>query len=118
GPAPVPGTAGHRGARVGLVVPPSSSNPRQRGLVDYYCNLARQIALPLLIYHIPGRAAVGVELQTMERIVDAVPNVVGIKHATNDLGFVTQLLSRFGLDFRVFAGIEDLSFPMLAAAAP
>ena len=91
--------------------------PPQRGLVDYYADLGRRTGLPLLIYHIPGRAAVGVQVETVEEIAARVPHLVGIKHAVNDLAFVTQLLARLGPDFRVFAGLEELGFPMLAIGA-
>lgn len=105
------------GADAVLVVTPYYIKPSQRGLVEYYVDVAQRTALPLLIYHIPGRAAVSVELETIERIADKVPHLVGIKHAANDLGLVTQVLDRFGFDFRVFVGLEELSFPMLAIGA-
>src|SRR5262249_16739996 len=63
------------------------------------------------------RSAVGLELSTLERVVEAVPHVVGVKLAANDLTFATQLLARFGPEFRLFAGLEELSFPMLAVGA-
>lgn len=105
------------GADAALIVTPYYIKPPQRGLVEYYVDLGKRTALPLLIYHIPGRTAVGVEVDTIERIADAVPHLVGIKHAVNDLAFVTQVLKRLGSDFRVFVGLEDLSFPMLAIGA-
>lgn len=105
------------GADAVLVVTPYYSKPPQRGLVEYYIDIAQRTALPLLIYHIPGRAAVHVDLETIERVADKVPHLVGIKHAANDLTLVTQLLARFGFDFRIFVGLEELSFPMLAMGA-
>jgi 4-hydroxy-tetrahydrodipicolinate synthase len=105
------------GADAVLVVTPYYVRPPQRGLVDYYVDLAQRTALPVLIYHIPGRTAVHVEVETVERVAEKVPHLVGIKHAANDLSFVTQLLSRFGFDFRIFGGLEELSFPMLALGA-
>lgn len=105
------------GAEAVLVVTPYYIRPPQRGLVEYFVDVGRRTALPFLIYHIPGRAAVSVELDTMERIAERLPTLVGIKQAVNDLGFVSQLLDRFGPEFRVFVGLEELSFPMLAIGA-
>jgi len=105
------------GADALLIVTPYFSRPPQRGLADYFIELGRRIRLPILIYHIPGRTAVRLDLATVERIVEAVPNVVGMKHAAEDLTFATQLLDRFGPAFRLFAGLEELSFPMLAVGA-
>lgn len=100
-----------------LVVTPYYVRPPQRGLVEYYVQIGKKIDLPLMIYHIPGRTAVGVTLDTVEQIMNRTENLVGIKHAVNDLGFVTHALDRFGFDFRVFVGLEDLSFPMLCVGA-
>ena len=105
------------GADAVLVVTPYYIRPPQRGLVEYFVDVGRRTTLPFLIYHIPGRAAVSVELDTMARIAERLPTLVGIKQAVNDLGFVTQLLDHFGPDFRVFVGLEELSFPMLAIGA-
>jgi 4-hydroxy-tetrahydrodipicolinate synthase len=109
--------ADRAGADALLVVTPYYVRPPQRGLAEYYVDVARRTSLPMMIYHIPGRTAVSVELSTLEQIVERAPNMVGIKHAVNDLAFVTQILERFGFDFRVFVGLEDLSFPMLAVGA-
>ena len=97
-----------------LVVTPYYTKPPQRGLSAYYTALARRISRPLMLYHIPGRAAVSVTLETLERIAQDAPNFVGMKHAANDLGFVTNALHRLGPQFRIFAGLEELSYPVLA----
>ena len=100
-----------------LIVTPYYVRPPQRGLVQYYINACKRSSLPVMLYHIPGRTAVSVTLDSLEKIVEKSPNFVGIKHAVNDLGFVTHMLDRFGFDFRVFVGLEDLSFPMLCVGA-
>jgi len=105
------------GADAVLVVTPYFIRPPQRGLVEYYVDIASRTRLPLLIYHIPGRAAVNVEAATVERIAERAANLVGMKHAANDLALVTQLLARMGRDFRIFVGLEELSFPMMAIGA-
>lgn len=105
------------GADALLIVTPYYIRPPQRGLVEYYADLGKRTDLPLMIYHIPGRTAVSVELTTLEQIAERVPHFVGIKHAVNDLGFVTHMLKRFGPEFRVFVGLEEFTFPMMAVGA-
>lgn len=100
-----------------LVVTPYYIRPPQRGLVEYYEDIGKRTGLPLMIYHIPGRAAVTTELATLKAIRESVPNLVGMKHAVDDLGFVTQMLDTFGPEWRVFVGLEELSFPMLTIGA-
>jgi len=105
------------GADALLIVTPYYIRPSQRGLVEYYLDLAERAELPWMIYNIPGRAAVAVEVETVERIAERSPELVGIKHAVNDLGFASELLRRLGFDFRLFVGLEELSFPLLALGA-
>lgn len=100
-----------------LVVTPYYIRPPQRGLVAYYLALAAQHEVPWMIYHIPGRAAVNVTLESMQRIREQSPHFVGMKHAVNDLGLVTECLVAFGDDFKIFVGLEELSFPMMAIGA-
>lgn len=105
------------GAQAVLVLTPYFVKPPSRGIEEYYAEVGRRTRLPLLIYHIPGRTALEMRPETVARIAERVPNLVGVKHAANDLGFVTAVLHRVGAAFRIFAGIEELSFPMLAIGA-
>jgi 4-hydroxy-tetrahydrodipicolinate synthase len=105
------------GADAVLVVTPYYIKPSQAGLTEYFVAVGQRTSLPLLVYHIPGRAAVSVSVETVARIAERLPTLVGIKHAVNDLEFVTEVLARCGREFRVFCGLEALSLPMLAIGA-
>ena len=109
--------AARAGADALLIVTPYYIRPPQRGLVAYYLELAKETDLPWMIYHIPGRAAVSVSLETMCEIAEKSSTFVGMKHAVDDLGFVSQCLDRLGMDLRIFVGLEDLSYPMMAVGA-
>lgn len=105
------------GADALLVVTPYYIRPPQTGLVEYFVEVGRRTSLPLLIYHIPGRAAVSIQPATVARIAERTPNLVGMKHAVNDLEALSEFLVRLGPEFRIFCGLEALSFPMLAVGA-
>lgn len=111
----------HRAVEAGadalLVVTPYYVRPPQRGLEAYFAEVAGGVDVPVLIYHIPGRAAVALEAATIEAICARADNLVGMKHAATDLALVTEVLRRVGPDFRVFVGLEELSLPMLAVGA-
>lgn len=100
-----------------LIVTPYYIRPPQRGLVEYYTRLAARHETPWMIYHIPGRAAVSVTLETLEQIASASPHFVGMKHAVNDLGFASACFNALGEDFRIFVGLEELSYPLMAVGA-
>jgi 4-hydroxy-tetrahydrodipicolinate synthase len=109
--------AAKAGADALLIVTPYYVRPPQRGLVAYYLALASIAELPWMVYHIPGRTAVGVTLDTLQELKAKSPSFVGMKHAVNDLGFVSECLGALGKDFKIFVGLEELSFPMMAVGA-
>jgi 4-hydroxy-tetrahydrodipicolinate synthase len=100
-----------------LIVTPYYIRPPQRGLVQYYLEVTKDVKVPWMIYHIPGRAAVNMTVDSFKAIKDQSSNFVGMKHAVNDLGFVSDCLAEFGPDFKIFVGLEALSFPMMAVGA-
>jgi 4-hydroxy-tetrahydrodipicolinate synthase len=100
-----------------LIVTPYYIKPPQRGLVRYYLEVAARHDTPWMIYHIPGRTAVNVTLDTLCAIKEKSPTFVGMKHAVNDLGLVSECLRALGHDFKIFVGLEELSFPMMAVGA-
>jgi 4-hydroxy-tetrahydrodipicolinate synthase len=105
------------GADALLIVTPYYIRPPQRGLIEYYLTLAKNHATPWMIYHIPGRTAVSMTLDSMKELRERSASFVGMKHAVNDLGFVTECFSALGDDFKVFVGLEELSFPMMTIGA-
>lgn len=105
------------GADALLVVTPYFVKPPVRALVEYYVAVAALTPLPLLVYHIPGRAGVSLPPAAFADIAARAPNLVGVKHASTDLGFVTELLALLGPRFRIFVGLEELSYPMMALGA-
>ncbi len=100
-----------------LIVTPYYIRPPQRGLIEYYLKLAERHDTPWMIYHIPGRTAISVTLESMKELRDRSPTFIGMKHAVNDLGFVTECFAALGDDFKVFVGLEELSFPMMTIGA-
>src|SRR5579859_5931182 len=100
-----------------LIVTPYFIRPPQRGLEVYYLDLCRRTDRPVMIYHIPGRAAVNMTADTIGRIAEQASNLVGIKHAINDLALVNELIVKFGPEFRIHVGLEELSFPMVCLGA-
>ena len=99
-----------------LIVTPYYITPPQRGLIEYYLDVTDGIDVPWMIYHIPGRTAVSVTLDTVKELKDRSPGFVGMKHAVNDLAFVSECLDAFP-DYLDFVGLEELSFPEMAIGA-
>jgi 4-hydroxy-tetrahydrodipicolinate synthase len=100
-----------------LIVTPYYSRPPQRGIIAYYLDVVKDLPTPWMIYHIPGRAAVSVTVETVKELKDKSPTFVGMKHASPDLDLVSDCFAAVGTDFKIFVGLEELSFPMMAVGA-
>jgi 4-hydroxy-tetrahydrodipicolinate synthase len=108
--------AAEAGADALLIGTPYYIRPPQRGMVAYYLAAVEGLQVPWMVYHIPGRAAVSVTRETLDEIAAKSATFIGMKHAVNDLGFVSECL-RSQPDMRIFVGLEELSFPGLAIGA-
>ncbi len=104
------------GADALLIVTPYYIKPPQRGIIEYYIEVTKDVAIPWMIYHIPGRAAVSITIETIKELKEKSSNFVGMKHAVSDLGFVSQCLAEFP-NLKIFVGLEELSFPELTIGA-
>jgi 4-hydroxy-tetrahydrodipicolinate synthase len=109
--------AAKAGADALLIVTPYYIRPPQRGLIAYYLDVASITSLPWMIYHIPGRAAVSVTVDTLKELRARSAAFVGMKHASQDLALVSECRALFGPGFKIFVGLEELSFPMMAVGA-
>ncbi|HEX7041510.1 MAG TPA: 4-hydroxy-tetrahydrodipicolinate synthase [Trueperaceae bacterium] len=102
-----------------LVIAPYYVRPNQEGLYRYFARVAEEVAsldpeVPVVLYNIPGRAAVDIAPRTIGRLRRDHPNVVGVKHATKNLDDVSYTLKEAGRDFAVYCGAETMTYPMLA----
>jgi 4-hydroxy-tetrahydrodipicolinate synthase len=104
------------GADCLLIVTPYYIRPNQRGLIEYYLEVTKKHKTPWMIYHIPGRAAVSITLDTVKELRERSSTFIGMKHAVDNLGFVSKCLDAWP-EYKVFVGLEDLSFPMMCVGA-
>lgn len=95
------------GADAALVVVPYYNKPTQAGLFAHYEAIHNATDLPIIIYNIPGRSVVDMSVETMARLAE-LPNIVGVKDATNDLGRPAVTRRAIGEDFVLLSG-EDLT---------
>jgi len=96
-----------------LVITPRATAATQDGIVAYLGSVASHTDLPVYVYNYPARTHVDISAETIERLVLAHPNVVGLKQTDANLRLVTQIRNRLGPNFSVFCGIEQLALPGL-----
>lgn len=102
------------GADAAMVIVPYYNRPNQEALYQHFKTVADSVTTPIIIYNIPGRSAVNMEVSTMKRLVEDCPNIIGVKEANKDFEHVNRVLLNCGRDFLLFSGIELLCYPMLA----
>ncbi len=106
------------GAQGAMVIVPYYVKPNQEGLYRYFAEVARAVPdFPLILYNIPGRAGVEIAPRTVARLRRDFPNIVGLKHSSKDLEYLSQLFQEVGQDFLVFCGLESLTLPMMSLGA-
>ena len=99
-----------------LLVCPYYNKPSQEGIYQHYKKLAEEVALPQILYNVPGRTGVNVTADTTIRLAEFA-NIVAIKEASGDLTQVSQILSRAGDKIDVISGDDFLTFPMMCCGA-
>lgn len=90
-----------------LLVVPYYNRPPQEGLYQHFRTIAEAVSAPVVLYNVPSRTACDLLPETVERLA-RVPNIVGIKEASGDLGRVQALRMRCGDDFGLYSG-DDAS---------
>lgn len=91
------------GADACLLVTPYYNKPTQEGLYLHHKAVAEAVPIPQILYNVPGRTAVDMKPETVERLA-AIPNIVGLKEATGDLDRARDLIARCGDRIDLFSG--------------
>jgi len=97
-----------------MLIAPYYSRPSQHALFAHFDAVCKRLSLPVILYNIPGRTAVNIEIDTVARLKEANPHIIGVKESNKDFEHINRLLHKMGLDFLVYSGIELLCFPILA----
>jgi 4-hydroxy-tetrahydrodipicolinate synthase len=106
------------GAAEALVITPYYIKPNQEGLYRFFGQVAASVPdMPIVLYNIPGRSGVEIKVPTVARLRREFRNITGLKHSSKDVEYVSELLRTVGRDFRLFCGLEALTFPMMAVGA-
>ena len=99
-------------ADAALLVTPYYNKPVQEGLYQHYKAIAEAVAIPQILYNVPGRTACDLLPETVERLAK-IPNIVGIKEATGDVSRLPKILASCGDDFAAYTGDDGTSAEFL-----
>jgi 4-hydroxy-tetrahydrodipicolinate synthase len=99
-----------------LLVTPYYNKPTQEGLYRHFTAIADAVALPQILYNVPGRTAVNLLPETVARLAEHT-NIVAIKEATGSLQQASEILALAGDKIDVFSGDDFITFPMMSCGA-
>jgi 4-hydroxy-tetrahydrodipicolinate synthase len=110
------GKAKAMGADGLLLVCPYYNKPSQEGIFQHYKRLSEEVALPQILYNVPGRTGVNMLADTTVRLAEFA-NIVAIKEASGSLAQVSEILAKAGDKIDVISGDDFLTFPMMCCGA-
>jgi len=100
-----------------MIVVPYYNKPSQEGLFRHFTEIAKAVSGPIVVYNIPGRSIVEMSVDTLLRIADACPNVVGLKDASGNAFFVQELELKARGRIVDLSGDDPLTLPMMSVGA-
>ena len=96
-----------------LSVTPYYSKPTQDGLYEHYKAIAGSTSLPIVLYNVPGRTGVNLEVRTVARLAE-IPNIVGLKEASGNVIQMCEVYAACGADFLLLGGDDPLTVAVMA----
>ena len=104
------------GAYATLSVVPYYNKPPQEGIYRHFAAIAEAADIPMIVYNVPGRTVVNMNNDTVLRLAK-IPNIIGIKEASGDIGRMVELLNRVPEDFAVYSGDDPTGMAAMLCGA-
>ena len=95
-----------------LVVTPYYNKCNQEGLYNYYKQISDAINIDIILYNVPTRTGVNIEIDTLKRL-SMLKNITGIKEGNSDISRIATIISDIP-NLGVYSGNDDLTLPILA----
>jgi 4-hydroxy-tetrahydrodipicolinate synthase len=99
-----------------LSVTPYYNRPTQEGLYQHYSTIAEAVALPIVLYNVPGRTACNIEPATVRRLAH-IENIVGVKEASGNISQIGKICAQAPERFSVISGDDAITLPAMALGA-
>ena len=96
-----------------LSVTPYYNKPTQEGLYQHYTAIAESTSLPIVLYNVPGRTGVNIDVATVARL-SALRNIVGVKEASGNVVQMTEIVAAVRDDFLLLSGDDPLAVAVMA----
>lgn len=108
--------AQEKGADGLLLVTPYYNKASQKGLIAHFTAIADAVDIPIILYNIPGRTGVSIDMNTY-KILGQHKNIVAVKEASGNISYTSKLIAQCGDLLDVYSGNDDIIVPMMSIGA-
>ncbi|MCM1227169.1 MAG: 4-hydroxy-tetrahydrodipicolinate synthase [Clostridium sp.] len=102
-----------KGADGLLLVTPYYNKASQKGLIMHFGAIAKVVDIPIILYNIPGRTGVNIDIPTYKKLAEY-KNIVAVKEASGNISYTSKLISECGNVLDVYSGNDDIIVPMMS----
>lgn len=96
-----------------LLVTPYYNKTTQRGLIAHFTAIADALNVPIILYNIPGRTGVNMEVATVKKLAEH-RNIAAIKEASGNISYAAKLIAACGDNIDVYSGNDDMVVPLVS----
>lgn len=96
-----------------LVVTPYYNRSNNSGYIKHYEAIADAVNVPIILYNVPGRTGVKLPLEVIKSLSEH-KNIIGIKEASGDMTYVSDIARICGPDFDIYSGNDDIIVPTMS----
>lgn len=104
------------GADALLVVTPYYNKTTQKGLIAHFTAIADAVNIPLVLYNIPGRTGMNIEIATLKELAKH-KNICAVKEASGNISYAAKLIAECGDMLDVYSGNDDMIVPLMSLGA-
>ena len=96
-----------------LLVTPYYNKTTQEGLIRHFDYIASKISIPIVLYNIPSRTGLNIEVATMKKLAE-ITNIVAVKEASGNISYCAKLIQECGDMLDVYSGNDDMTVPIMS----
>ncbi|MBR5375316.1 MAG: 4-hydroxy-tetrahydrodipicolinate synthase [Paludibacteraceae bacterium] len=100
-----------------LSVVPYYNKPSQEGMYQHYKAIAEASPVPVIMYNIPGRTGVNMQVDTTIRLAREFDKIIAIKEASGNMDQINDIIKRKPKDFMVISGDDGITYPLITMGA-
>ncbi|MCM1269553.1 MAG: 4-hydroxy-tetrahydrodipicolinate synthase [Ruminococcus flavefaciens] len=101
------------GADALLLVTPYYNKTTQKGLILHFNTIADAVNIPIVLYNIPGRTGMNMEVSTVKELSKH-KNIVALKEASGNISYVAKLIAECGDNIDIYSGNDDMIVPVMS----